>query len=270
MRQQSNEQPPLSIGIIVAISSAVVLGILLGTTVLQCSASQSAPSQNTPPSVSVFLPANVPSESVQIAYYMVGPFGGYGGYTEQKPGLDSCEIASSVNEKAATGIKLVVYATDCEIQRFVLPLTNDSQIKQQFDCRPTPKINLEGHIMPGRLVRDTNTRLIVTYEAFWADRFFNIADGPVTAFRLASVRPGADGTFQVDLPHFAVDDEPSSSSPKAGLSLSLIDSDTGNPIAFNLEPALPEFMTEVHTLRIESYYPKNLEFIETPPQQQTQ
>ena len=33
------------------------------------------------PSVSVLLPANISSETVQISYFLIGPFGGYGDYT---------------------------------------------------------------------------------------------------------------------------------------------------------------------------------------------
>jgi len=40
--------------------------------------------------------------------------------------------------------------------------------------------------------------------------------------------------------------------------LMLRDSKTWNPIASNLEPELPEFKLEDHSLRIQSYYPGGL------------
>jgi hypothetical protein len=56
-----------------------------------------------PPStfVSVLPPANIPSENVQISYFLIGPFGGYGGYTKQRPGLHSYEISALVEGKTA-------------------------------------------------------------------------------------------------------------------------------------------------------------------------
>src|SRR6266850_1321948 len=55
------------------------------------------------PSVSISLPPNIPSETVQIAYHLVGPFGGRGGYIKQGEGLHSYEIASSVEGTVPTG-----------------------------------------------------------------------------------------------------------------------------------------------------------------------
>ena len=65
--------------------------------------------------VSVLLPANIPWEAVQISYFLVGPFGGQGGQTEQREGLNSYEIPAIVEGKAATEIRMIVYAPRCEI-----------------------------------------------------------------------------------------------------------------------------------------------------------
>ena len=76
------------------------------------------------PSVSISLPPDVLSETVQISYFLVGPFGGYGGYVAQRTGVDSYEIPTMVEGKAATEIRMIVYASACEIQQFVLPLAH--------------------------------------------------------------------------------------------------------------------------------------------------
>lgn len=39
------------------------------------------------PFVFIALPQNVPSETVEISYHLVGPFGGYGGYAAQQVGV---------------------------------------------------------------------------------------------------------------------------------------------------------------------------------------
>ena len=90
--------------------------ILLGIAALQSLASQTASGPKGFPSISISLPVCVPSETVQIAYHLVGPFGGYGGYSQQRAGVRSYEIEASLEGKAATGAKLIVYAPGCELE----------------------------------------------------------------------------------------------------------------------------------------------------------
>lgn len=272
-----------------AASVPLTLAVIVGLAVLPSLAAQTSPSPKISPSVSVALPPNVPSETVQIAYYLIGPFGGYESYTDKKAGVHSYEIATSepsvvglleqpndhgTSHKArsgpATQIKITVYARGCEIQTFDLPLAVDSTVKEEFDCQPVVKVRPSGQIQPRELVRNKKAELIVTYMVMWAYDFFGIADGAETEFRLASVSPDVNGMFQVDLPHFRIDAERTSFRSMASFGLMLGDSVTGNPIAFNLEPASPEFMTEEHTLRIQSQYTTTLRFIETPSRQQKQ
>jgi len=232
--------------------------ILLGIAALPTIVSQ------TSPTVSISLPPNIPSETAQIAYHLVGPFGGYGGYTEQRAGVHSYEIETSVEGNAATEIRMIVYAPGCEIQTFIVPLADDSRVKQEFECQPVPSVMLSGQIVPNALVRDKNVELVITYMAFWAHEFFGIVDGPVAELRLATVSPDSNGMFQVDLPHFSADATPSSSRPRASLCLMLRDSKTWNHIASSLEPEIPEFRSEDHSLRIQPYYPIGLKFTAGP------
>jgi len=231
--------------------------ILLGIAALQSS-------QESSPSVSVSLPPNIPSETVQIAYHLVGPFGGHGGYTEQRPGLHSYEIAALVEGKAATEIRMIVYASGCEIQTFIVPLADDSKVKQEFECQPVPSVMLSGQIVPNELVRNKNAELIIIYVAHWSHKFFGIVDGAVADFRLATVSPDANGMFHVDLPQLSADAVPSSSQPRASLCLILRDAKTWNSIASNLESEVPEFVSEDHGLRIRSYYPSGLKLTARP------
>jgi hypothetical protein len=237
--------------------------ILLGIAALQSLASQT-PSNQGAPCFSVSLPPNTPSETVQIAYYLVGPFGGHGGYTEQRPGLHAYEIATSVEGKAATEIRIIVYASGCEMQTFVVPLADDPKVEQEFECQPVPSVILSGQITPNELVQDKNAELIIIYVAYWSHKFFGIVDGAVVDFRLASASPDSNGMFQVDLPQFGADAAPSASELRASLHLILRDAKTWNSIASNLEPEVPEFRSEDRSLRIQSYYPSGLKFTAKP------
>jgi hypothetical protein len=236
-----------------------VLAILLGMAGFPPQSAQT-PKTAFLPSVSISLPPDIPSETVQISYFLVGPFGGYGGYAARRTGVDSYEIPTMVDGKAATEIRVIVYASGCEIQQFVLPLAEHSRVSQEFLCQRVNTVKLSGKIVPSALVRDNNAELIVTYMAYWAHGFYGISDGFVTEFQLATVSPDADGMFQVDLPYFSADVEASSSEPRASFQLMLRDSKTWNHIALNLEPEVPELRLKTHGLQILPHYPDGLKF----------
>lgn len=124
------------------------------------------------PSVVVLLPSSVPSETVQISYFLLGPFGGYGDYTDKRAAVSSYQMPAAVEGKAATEIRMIVYAPGCEIQTFVIPLTEDSRASQEFPCQPVQTVKLSGRIVPDELVRDNNAELVATYMAYWAHGFY--------------------------------------------------------------------------------------------------
>jgi hypothetical protein len=240
-----------------------VFAVLLGLAAAQAPDWQARLVQSGSPSVSVLLPPSVPSETVQIVYQLTGPFGGVSSYADPKPDLHSYEIDASVDGKAARDIRMIVYAPGCEIQTFFFSLKADSAIKQEFECQHVPAVLLSGQIVPDQLVRNNkNAELDVDYMAPWGDRFFGILDGAVLYFKIASVRLDAKGRFQVKLPYFDVDSKLSRPQPgyQSSFHLSLCDSDTGNPIAWNLEPELSDFASEVHELEIRPFYPAGLRF----------
>ncbi len=240
------------------------LAILLTVAALHSLGTQASSGLASSPSVSVLLPMNLNSETVQIAYFMVGPFGGYGGQAKQLPGLRSYEISASVDGKAATQIKVIVYASGCEIRTFIFDI-QQSTLEEDFKCQPIPRVTLSGQIVPNELVRDRNTELVVNYMAFWAHEFFGITDGIVTEFRLATVSPDENGMFQVNLPDLSADG-PTSSRENATLHLVLRDAKTWNHIASSLEPDLLDFRSIDHGLIIRPSYPSHLNFSPAPHQ----
>ncbi len=76
-----------------------IFAILLGMAALLPPEAPTTSKAEGLPSVSVLLPANIPSETVQISYFLIGPFGGYGRYAEQRAGLQSYEISTLVEGK---------------------------------------------------------------------------------------------------------------------------------------------------------------------------
>ena len=241
-----------------------VLAILLGIAGLLPQPAQTPNTASFLPSVSISLPPDILSETVQISYFLVGPFGGYGGYAAQRTGVHSYEIPAMVDGQAATEIRMIVYAPGCDIQQFVLPLTEHSRVSQEFPCQRVKTVKLSGKIVPSALVRDNNAELVATYMAYWAHGFYGISDGFVIEFHLATVSPDAEGMFQVDLPYFSGDVEASSSQRRASFWLMLRDSKTWNHIASNLEPEKQELRLTEHGLRIRSHYPDDLIFTAEP------
>jgi hypothetical protein len=223
------------------------------------------PSKNgNSPSVSVLLPPNIPSETVQISYFLIGPFGGYGSYTKPGPGLQAYDIPASVEGKPASEIRMIVYAAGCEIKTFVLPLTEASRVEQEFECQRASTVKLSGQIVPVELARRDNAELVVDYMAYWAHGFFGIADGIVTEFRLATVSPDSNGVFQVQLPYFSSDVAASSPKERASFRLMLRDSKTWNPLASELESELSDLQLKGRGLSIRSHYPDGLKFTSGP------
>src|ERR1700692_3196478 len=144
----------------------------------------STQSPGTLPTVSISLPADVPSETVQIRYFMTGSFGGYGGFIEPRPNQTDYEIDASTQGTPSDSIKILAYATGCKFQTFDLDLVQMPNPKVRLDCAPLPQIRIDGEI-PSALMRHETAELNGRSIAFWARRFFGIAASPVTELHVA-------------------------------------------------------------------------------------
>jgi hypothetical protein len=221
------------------------------------------PSRQSPatlPTVSISLPANIPSETVEIRYLLIGPFGGYGGFIEPKPNKTDYEIEASTQGRPANSIKILVYATGCKFRTFNLDLTQIPNPIERFVCESLPQIRIAGKI-PSDLMLHENAELNVRYMAYWANSFFGTPDGPVIEFYLATTIPDSDGNFGLEIPDFSSDNIDSSHKDGASLSFTLRDSKTGNDIAFDLKPELPEYRSDTQQLKVLPSYPGVVKFI---------
>ena len=206
------------------------------------------------PTVSISLPANIPSETVEIRYVLIGPFGGYGGYIEPRPSQTLYEIEASTGGKPAQSNKILVYAAGCKFQTIDLDLTQIPNPKERFVCESLPQTSISGEV-PAEMLCD-NAQMSVHYMAFWANTFFGIKDGAVPDFQLLTTTPDASGHFLIDIPDFSADNVASSYHGGATLSFRLRDSN----IAFDLKPERPEFRTESQQLKVLPVYPGGVKF----------
>ncbi len=265
MDYAANEQYKTIVKKLASSFAALAFTVLIVTAALQPFTGTAASHPRNSPSHMILHPSSVPSQTVQVAYYLIGPFGGYRTSMEPKADLNSFEIDASVEGRAATEIRMLIYAPGCEFQTVVLPLEADSKMTHEFYCKVARSVRLSGRIVPHDLGPFENTKVVISYRAFWAHDFFGIADGMVTGFRVAAVHPDANGAFQVDLPYFKEDtsltseDAGSPSMPRANLSLVLDDSETGNSVA-DLMPVIQEFRSTPEGLQVRANYPSELEF----------
>jgi hypothetical protein len=212
------------------------------------------------PTVSFALPAQIRSETVQVRYMLTGPFGGYSSYLRSKPNVPSCEISAVSDGKPANSIKIVIYASGCRFQTLTLNFSGTRKLQYRFACDPLPTIQLKGKI-PIELLKNQNAEVVAIYTAYWAQEFLGILHGMVTQLQLARARPDDNGEFEMEIPDSALDPHSPSVHPAESFGLVLRNSETLNPIAFNLEPELPQFGTPTNQLRIQPAYPREMSFV---------
>lgn len=204
------------------------------------------------PRVSLVLPAGLPSENVQINYFMLGPFGGYGGFVRTVPGRAAYEIDASVEGVPAGRIKIVAYLPGCEIVTLDLTLQGP-RLEQQLGCKPLGSVALHGQIFPVSITQQEPCEIEVLYLPMWSHRFFGISDGAVRTFRVATAFPDGNGRFHVNLPDL--------SKQKLGngvFQFVLRQATKKNIIAF-LEPSTPDLSSHGF-LKVSSSYEPSVEF----------
>jgi hypothetical protein len=151
----------------------------------------------------ITLPASVPSENFAGRYLLTGSFGGFSGWLAQKENVESYQIETSVEGQPATRIKAVLYAPGCEIQTFDKPLADGSVESFDFQCKPLSTVAFQGRLTKSDALLKEAVEIRVNYIAYWADEFFGIHDGLVTAIPVGVALPDADNRFRITLPDFS-------------------------------------------------------------------
>lgn len=213
------------------------------------------------PEVSISLPSNVRSETVQGEYFLLGRFGGVGGYINAKPDVVSYRIEASVKGTAAKQVKMVFYADGCRTQKFVVSLRSTTE-SRNFDCEPLPTVTLRGVIANFNSYHDKDVRVEFDYLASWVCAFFGLQDCMVPTFKALTVVPQSDGSFSVVLPDFTQDqnEKATESRFKGEFNVILRESQTGNIVAF----LGPRESTLNHNLPLQSSYPSLIQFEPKP------
>jgi hypothetical protein len=177
---------------------AICVGLLAGTSPVILAQENAQPQS---PTLMLNLPPEIASETVQINYFMLGPFGGYGGYVTRNKGRVFYDIPASVDGKPAGAVKIIAYMPGCEIVK--LEITIQGAFEQRtLPCRALGRVPLRGRISPVSRPQISGVEVEINYEADWDHEFFCISDGMVTSIQVAAVIPDEDGQFEVELPDF--------------------------------------------------------------------
>lgn len=125
-------------------------------------------------SIEVSLPAGVNSETVYIRYVLAG--GSFGGLVQTRPGVSSYFISTMAGERAATGIKALIYVPGCALQTLDLPLSGSDTPQYAFVCNPIPVVSISGNIAHPDRLYGRGVTLQARYIALWGAGFLGIDD----------------------------------------------------------------------------------------------
>jgi hypothetical protein len=178
--------------------SSFSLGIVLLFVAASIATGQDNASPQTP-RVTLILPSGVASENVQINYFMVGAFGGYGNFVRAEKGKPAYDFVAAVDGKPAISIKMIAYVPGCEIMTLEIAVEGTA-LSRNLICKPLERVHLRGQISPASILQDQPAEVEVTYQAVWGNEFFGIADGMVPSIHIATVVPDRTGQFELDVP----------------------------------------------------------------------
>ena len=187
--------------------------------------------------IRIMLPAGVEPRSCRLQYFLVGPFGGYGGSAQTKLDAAGFEIETVHEGTAAEGLKAVLYCSGYQLQTITFDSFPASAGRTvQLTLKPLGTLPFLG------LVRGLNSQnapvlyVDVDYTPLWVCELFQLLDCGLGRWRIASVKLDTDGKFTAALPDFARDAVISAFKSPGDFTFRIRDQKTGNSL-FELKPA---------------------------------
>jgi|SRR5579859_946659 len=201
---------------------------------------------------------SVKIDELQARYFMTGDFGGFGGYQVDQGGENAILIHTEVKGRPVKGLKVVLYAPDCQIQTISVPDLSTSSREGDFHCVPVGETKLRGKFSRDPATLDREMEVQIRYLGFWGHKFFGITDGAVLTFDIAKSSVEQDGSFQADLPNFAESDRLLPQLEDASFWVIVRDADSGNFLA-ELKPRTS--LSRDGNLKIIRSYQQSIEFV---------
>jgi hypothetical protein len=222
-----------------------------------------AAAQQTAPSrcIHVHLPANVSAKSVDIVYFLEGPFGGHSAQVQPREDQRVYPIPMSTTELATTRMKAVVWAKGCELQTYDLDLLHSAERELRYECIAPSTVLLTGRLLLNDSLRKKPHQIAISYAASWVCGFFGLGDCMVPGFRVGTVIPAEDETFTIELPDFSrVPQGFAQGMVVSDSSFSLYMLDSKMTPLRQLRPELEDVTAPDGNLKVLSAYPPDLAF----------
>jgi hypothetical protein len=156
--------------------------------------------------IRVVLPRSVEASRCRLHYFLVGSFGGYGGFT--RPALDTAgfEIETVHEGAAVERLQIILSCSGYQIETMAFDSLPDVNARTlQVHPQPLGTIRLQGQVHGLTLQQVQRLYVDVDYTPWWMCEVFRLPDCSLGAWTVASVELKADGTFAADLPDFAHD-----------------------------------------------------------------
>jgi hypothetical protein len=187
--------------------------------------------------IRVVLPRTVDTRNCQLHYFLVGPFGGYGGSVW--PGLDASELViATVHEgEAAERLTAVLYCSGYQIETIAFDSLHHLEGGNiHLDPKPLGTVRFRG-VVRGLISQNvTVLHVDADYTPSWMCELFHLLDCGLSGWTVESAKVDTDGTFSATLPDFARDPVIRSFKDPGTFAFRIRDQKTGNPL-FELKQA---------------------------------
>jgi len=208
--------------------------------------------------VIVTLPQGFDTRSCQFKYFLVGSFGGYGGFVQPKLQVSEYEIETVHEGIAVEKLNAFLYCSGYQTEMIAFDSLRDvAPWKAQVQPRPLGTVRLSAVVRGLVAQNGPLLNVDVSYVPSWSCEFFGLVDCLLSGWTIATAPLGPGNRFSVALPDFARDAVVSSFKNRGEFVFSILESKTGN-ILYELNPTgntpLPG------RLSVASAYPSELTF----------
>jgi hypothetical protein len=187
--------------------------------------------------IRVVLPRRVDTKGCQLQYFLVGPFGGYGGFVRPKLDASEFEIETVHEGEQVERLRAILSCSGYQIETMAFESLPDLDGRiVQVHPRPLGIVPFRGVVRGLTLPQVQVLYVDVDYTPWWICEFFRLPDCALNAWRVASVELDADGRFSAALPNFAGDAVIRSFKHPGEFAFRIRDQKTGNPL-FELKVA---------------------------------
>ncbi len=200
--------------------------------------------------VSIHIPDGVPSEKVFIRYILESEE--LGGMVDARAGVTDYLISTTRGEHAAALLKALVYAPGCAIQTVDLALSDQSNPREDFVCRPVANAAIAGRLTESQRLGQHEVRLQAVYVAPWAQPFLGVGNVQVSFSVGDAADVESDGRFRITVPVLRDDGE---------IQIRAKDRTSGQDVGQIVPAGTPSFKTRMGGLKMQTEYPGETVFV---------